>query len=294
MTDKTFRTMDDALLELLSGLLRFGDRVAPRGLGTTELLGYSFRLSNPRARRIGLRARQWKESLAVGEFCWHVSQSDSLDFIAYYTPTWGQFSEDGERIASSCYGKRIFAGGDRSQWARAKAALAFDAATRRAVLTLVDTEGDLAAARDIACVTSMQFLIRDGQLNCITTMRSCDVIWGLSYDVYFCTMLQELMAAQLGVELGWYQHICGSLHLYDKFTDWAAQIVADGLVSVADPMTPLENPGALPEFLAAEQALRRNDEDADARIVVLPEYWRTLAAPLRRLRRRRLDEKARG
>jgi len=287
MTPVTFRTMDEALLELLSKLLRDGQRASPRGFGTTELLGYGFRLSNPRARRIGLPGREWKESLAVGEFCWHLSQSDSLAFIAYYTPTWEQFSEDGERIVSSCYGKRIFGGGHRSQWQRVRGALAGDLATRRAVLTLVDTEGDLTSAKDVSCVTSMQFLARGGQLNCITTMRSCDVIWGLSYDVYFCTMLQELMAVQLGIELGWYQHSCGSLHLYDQFKPMATQIVSEGLVSEADPMASLDTPEALPGFLGVEEALRDNHANAAALVAALPEYWRALASPLRRLHNRR-------
>src|SRR5205823_10659221 len=102
-----FDTMDEALVGILAELLNGGERSAPRGRATVELLGHAFRLRDPRARRIALPARQWKESLAVGEFCWHLSQSDSLEFITYYTPAWERFSEDGRRIASSCYGKRI-------------------------------------------------------------------------------------------------------------------------------------------------------------------------------------------
>ena len=59
--------MDAALLGVLRDLLRHGESVAPRGLATRELLGFTFRLANPRARRIALPARDWKESLAIGE-----------------------------------------------------------------------------------------------------------------------------------------------------------------------------------------------------------------------------------
>jgi thymidylate synthase len=286
----TFDTMDQALLGILARLLGSGSAISPRGLATRELLSDSFRLANPRARRIALPSRGWKESLAVGELCWHLSKSDSVDVISYYAPVWAQFSEDGERISSSCYGKRIFGGAVPSQWDRARDALANDPASRRAVLTLVDTETDPTAAKDVSCITSIQFLLRGGRLHCITSMRSCDAIWGLCYDVYLCTMLQELMAAQLGVSLGWYDHVMGSLHIYEQFVPMAEQILTDGLTAVAEPMPPMEALNALPMFLAAESALRRNQAGAGALIEQLPAYWRTLAEPLRKLQRRRLTE----
>jgi thymidylate synthase len=282
----TYETMDEALVGVLTALLKEGASVAPRGAMTRELTGFTFRLANPRARRIALPARDWKESLAVGELCWHLSQSDSLEFLSYYTSTWEQFSDDGKRITSSCYGRRIF-GGNHSQWARARAALTSDPATRRAALSLVDPQADLTAAKDVSCITSIQFLLRSDRLDALTTMRSCDVMWGMCYDVYFCTMLQEFMAAELGVELGSYQHFAGSLHVYESFEDRARRIVREGLVRQALPMTPLDAPDVLPQFLAAEAALRENRDDADARVAKLPPYWRTLAAPLTRLRRRR-------
>ncbi|MDB4916368.1 MAG: thymidylate synthase [Gemmatimonadetes bacterium] len=291
MRSPTYATMDEALLGILGMLLHEGEPVAPRGAATRELLGFTFRLTNPRARRIALPARQWKESLAVGELCWHLSQSDLVDVISYYTPTWARFSDDGKRISSSCYGRRIF-GGPISQWERARETLKNDAATRRAVLTLVDPSADAIGAKDVSCITSIQFLVRNGALDAITTMRSCDVIWGLCYDVYFCTMLQELMAVELGVELGTYHHFAGSLHLYEAFEERAAQIVREGLAGQAEPMMPLEAPESLPQFLAAEAALREDRDEGDAQIQSLPTYWRSLAAPLIRLRRRRHGQEA--
>lgn len=282
--------MDEALLFLLGQLLYGGESVAPRGTPTRELVGTAFRLANPRARRITVPARRWKESLAVGELCWHLSQSDSVDFISYYTPTWERFSDDGKRIASSCYGRRIFSG-PNSQWNRVLAALRSDPASRRAVLTLVDVDANLSLAKDVSCITSLQFLLRDGALSAITTMRSCDVIWGLCYDVYFCTMLQELLAAELGVKLGWYQHEVGSLHLYEAFEEGATQIVREGVSTLAPAMDPLEAPEVLPQFLAAEAALRENREGAGDQVERLPRYWRSLAEPLMRLRRRRDGER---
>lgn len=290
MKPSAFHSTDEVLLYVLTALLREGREVSPRGVQTSELLGHSFRLLNPRARRISLPRRGWKESLAVGEFCWHLSQSNSVDALAYYTANWANYSEDGQRITSSCYGRRIFGGGIQSQWSRVKRALATDIATRRAVLALADTEVSLESAKDVSCLTAIQFIVRDGRLNCITTMRSCDVMWGLCYDVYLCTMLQELMAVEIGVEVGWYQHSCGSLHLYERFAEMAEQIANEGLVSVAPPMSPLTSPEFLPAFLEAEVAMRENRPDASEKVASLPEYWRELAIPLRRLQALRWPE----
>lgn len=275
-----FPSADEALLGVLTEILRSGITSSPRGRETREVLGFGFVLRNPRARLISLPARCWSESLAVGELCWHLSQSDDLDFVAYYAPKWQHFSDDGRSVSSSCYGKRIFGGGPDSQWGRVHQILAMDSSSRRGILTLVDEKSNLRAAKDVACISSIQFLVREGRLNCITTMRSCDAIWGLCYDLYFCTMLQEMMATQLNVNLGWYRHMCGSLHVYEQFYSMASRIVAEGLASNAEAMAPLTDLSALPQFLRLESALRKNLPGGLKLFEHLPDYWRTLAAPL--------------
>ena len=60
----------------------------------------------------------------------------------------------------------------------------------------------------------MQFLLRNGRLHLITTMRANDMYRGIVSDVFAFTFLQELMAAELGVEIGSYHHQVGSSHLY--------------------------------------------------------------------------------
>jgi hypothetical protein len=66
----------------------------------------------------------------------------------------------------------------------------------------------------VPCTLSLQFLIRDKRLNCIATMRSNDIVWGLTYDVFNFTMIQEYVAVKVGIPLGDYFHNAGSLHLY--------------------------------------------------------------------------------
>lgn len=63
---------------------------------------------------------------------------------------------------------------------------------------------------------SMQFLIREGKLNLIVCMRSNDIYLGFPYDIFNFSMFQEYIAGKLGVKLGEYIHVVGSLHYYKK------------------------------------------------------------------------------
>src|SRR5207247_7371212 len=100
----TFETVDQALIQIAKLILEEGETVFPRGLETREILGWRFRLINPRARTVNLRPRKWNAALAVGELCWHMAGSDSLEFISYYSKNWDSVSDDGEHIRGSCYG----------------------------------------------------------------------------------------------------------------------------------------------------------------------------------------------
>jgi thymidylate kinase len=47
-------------------------------------------------------------------------------------------------------------------------------------------------------------------------MRSNDIVLGFTYDIFAFTMFQEMMANELGLELGTYYHNVGSMHIYQK------------------------------------------------------------------------------
>ena len=109
---------------------------------------------------------------------------------------------------------------------RVRRLLRSDRATRRAVLYFNDALSHLALdCPDAACATSLQFLIRAGALDAVVCMRSNDVIWGLPYDVFLFTFLQEMMAVELDVEVGVYHHFAASLHLYSRQRSLASRVL---------------------------------------------------------------------
>jgi thymidylate synthase len=269
-------SLEEAQLWVLRAIVSDGRVANPRGTETTELLNASFSIKNPRSRCIINPARNWSLPLAIGELCWHLSGSDDLSFIAHYAPRWREFSEDGQKVYGSCYGKRIFKQGVTgiSQWDQLIELMRRDPMTRRAVLTFhempyasLDVE-----SKDVSCATSMQFFIRDDKLHAIVYMRSNDAILGLPYDIFLFTMIQEILSVTLGIELGEYHHIAGSLHLYDHHYELAAKMLETQSESYFE-MPVLVDVSEIPIFLVTEQSLR---QDSRREYKVQSGYWREL------------------
>ena len=83
--------------------------------------------------------------------------------------------------------------------------------SRRAVIQVFDAVDLTKPHKDIPCTCTLQLLLRDRRLHMLASMRSNDVFKGLPHDVFAFTMLQEIMARSLGVEIGTYKHAVGSL-----------------------------------------------------------------------------------
>lgn len=150
---------------------------------------------------------------AVGELLWYLSGNNKLDAIKRYSKAWESLSDDGETI-NSAYGYRIFEQFGFDQWEYVKDLLKKDPNTRQAVIHIKDASNK--PTKDTPCTVSLQFLLRNGQLNLTTYMRSNDIWLGFPYDVFSFTCMQIIMAFELGVEIGEYTHIAGSLHLYTR------------------------------------------------------------------------------
>jgi thymidylate synthase len=277
-----FDSMDAVQRWAFDRLLRSDLYAAPRGLPTRELLGQTFTLLDPRARMIKAPARRWSLPLAIGEFCWHASASIDVDALAYYAPRWRAFAQDGHTIRQSCYGHRIFGQNESgfSCWDALIALLRQDPESRRAIIDLSGTDRLSSAAVDVSCTSTFQVLIRNGRLHVIVQMRSNDAVWGLPYDVFLFTMLQEMLTELLGLELGTYMHGAGSLHLYERHAELAHRVLAD------PPPAPMAMPRMLPvseldRFLMAERAIRSGETPQP-----LSGYWDSLAQPLRDFARR--------
>ncbi len=194
---------------------------APRGMKIKEKLGVQFRIKNPRDRLPYIEARNFSLSYFVAETLWYMSGEDSTEWISHYAPFWKEISDDG-KTANSAYGARIFRRHDRIgnnqivQWDYVKEELRKDPDSRRAVIHIRTPDDSVHASKDVPCTLALQFFIRESKLHLHVNMRSSDIILGIAYDIPAFTTMQEVLANELGVELGEYVHTSNSLHCYER------------------------------------------------------------------------------
>jgi len=279
----SFDSIDDIQLFILEKLFSKGEIVTTRELKTLELCNINFCLEFPRNRNTYNPKRKWNYPLAIGEFAWHLSGSNNLDFIAYYARQWKKYSNDGEFISQSCYGHKIFkkTNSVESQWDRLIKLLKYDRYSRRAVLNLYESDQNIDYfAKDIACVNTVQFLIRNNKLDIIVNMRSNDIIWGLPYDIYLFTMLQERLSLELGVELGKYYHNVGSIHIYERHFSLGKDMLNEKMFSRAEELV-MDDIDSLPVFLNYEKIIRTSNISLeDIQSLLISQYWKSLLTQL--------------
>jgi len=276
----TADTIDDLLNKVYRRLLRkrgAGDIVPTKG-ANIEIYGALLMLRNPRAR---LSQSERKNTIfsCLGEFLWYLSGSDKLDFIQHYIKTYSDYSDDKETLFGA-YGPRLFGSENApNQVQNVIRTLQASSPSRRAVIQLFHGE-DLAKnlekrREDLPCTCTLHFTVRDHQLHTMVMMRSNDAFMGLPHDIFAFTMLQELIARSLGVEVGQYKHAVGSLHLYVTDTQSVLDYLDEGYQErVSMPPMPLGDPWpTVEEVLQAERMVRQGKQP---KVNDLPPYWADL------------------
>jgi thymidylate synthase len=219
-------------------VMKDGALVRPRGEPTREVLGVHLRLTRPRARLVHMPpARVLNPAFAAAEAVWVLSGSDE-PWIFDYNERLRAYADGG--VLRGAYGPRLRRwGGTVDQLRRVVELMQEDPDTRRAVIQLYDPLQDAAGHRDVPCTLAYRFHLRGGRLHMATTMRSQDVWYGLPYDLFTATVVHELVAEWLCVNLDVYDHHVDSLHIYERDLGLAADLPA-----VPDPveMTPLGLP----------------------------------------------------
>jgi thymidylate synthase len=178
------------------------------------------------------------------------------------------------------YGPRLFGQDENAQIRNVIALLKESPTSRRAVVQIFDrSDHEKPRFKDIPCTCTMQFLLRDGLLHMVVSMRSNDAYVGLPHDVFAFTMLQEMVARSLNAEPGKYLHNAGSLHVYDYSEESVRVYLDEGYQSTTDGMPPMP-PGdpwrRAEELVAAEAQIRAGVPYERVRLPTDP-YWADLA-----------------
>lgn len=269
------QTIDDVMRRVFQVILSDGEHISPSKGEATELRGVLLEITDPRA-RLSRTETRGKPFSCLGELCWYLAESNDLGFISYYLPDYDRYA-DGNTIFGA-YGPRLFNWNGLDQVRNVTNLLKAKRDSRQAVIQLFDAGDIVEKHNDVPCTCALQFLLRSEKLQMFTCMRSNDAYLGMPHDIFSFTMLQEIVARSLSVELGTYKHAVGSLHIYDRDLEDAKQYLQEGWQSTTSmPPMPEGDPWpAIKSLLEAESALRVAGSLAGMALAELDPYWEDL------------------
>lgn len=176
---------------------------------------------NPTQRVLINEKRDANPFFHLFEGLWIIGGCNDVKFLAQFNSRMAEYSDDGETFHAA-YGHRLRKAQHLDQIETVVNLLRMKPDTRQAVLQIWDARLDLAVpSKDIPCNDLIMLKIRDGKLNMTIANRSNDVIWGAygANAVHF-SMLQEYIADKVGVEVGVYNQVSDSYHVYTDNPQW--------------------------------------------------------------------------
>ena len=183
---------------------------------------------NPAQRVLISSARDANPFFHLMESLWILAGRDDVKFLSEFNKRMVDFSDD-TKTFNAPYGYRLrnqfFDSGGccLDQIEEVIDILADDPNSRQAVCQIWDTEDLNKDTRDKACNMSIVFRMRSQRLDMTVYNRSNDMIWGAyGANVVQFSMIQEYVAASLGVNMGTYSQVSNSFHVYTEGAAGAA------------------------------------------------------------------------
>lgn len=214
-------TVNIALHSGLALLLRQGERAESRNGPVITVPGpVTTMTKRPDCRVISADWRGENPFFHFVESLWMLAGRNDLAPLKTIVARMGNYSDDGGVTQPGAYGfrwRRHFAF-DQLDWAVNR--LQRDPNDRRVVVSMWDPKRDPAAAdrssADVPCNTVIYLLVRSGKLDMTVCCRSNDAVWGAhgANAVHF-SVLQEYLAARIGVGLGYLWQVSNNYHAYE-------------------------------------------------------------------------------
>ncbi len=214
--------VNDALRKGLDFLQDYGTPISVRGQSTIEAPGpVTTVYRRPLERVLFSPLRDANHFFHFFEALWILAGRDDVEFVSRFNSRIHEFSDNWITFHGA-YGFRLRRAHRFDQIDAIVHLLRRDPSTRRAVMTIWMPNKDAnVESNDIPCNTTVAFLARSGVLNMTVFCRSNDLIWGQSgANAVQFSMLQEVIAALVGVKVGIYYQISNSYHVYDQREDW--------------------------------------------------------------------------
>jgi len=190
-----------------------------RGGDTAEVLHTAISIGDPRQRWIASRSPALNPAFAIAEAIWIAVGRNDSEFLNYFNRSLPNYAGQGSTYHGA-YGFRLRRHFDFDQLDRGFRALAADPMSRQVALQIWDPRADLPEddgtprSKDIPCNVMALLKVRERRLVWTQIMRSNDLFRGLPHNIVQFTVLQEIVAGWLKLEVGPYNHLSDSLHLY--------------------------------------------------------------------------------
>lgn len=194
---------------------------AGRGGTTEEILHAGFTIQDPRQRWVVIRQPALNPAFAIAEVIWILNGRKDSAFLNFWNSKLPNYAGSGKEYHGA-YGFRLRRHFGVDQLERAYLALRNNPNGRQVVLQIWDSVNDLPdetgnpVNADIPCNIVSLLKVRSGRLEWMQIIRSNDLFRGVPYNFIQFTSIQEILAGWLGVEVGSYNQISDSLHLYSE------------------------------------------------------------------------------
>jgi thymidylate synthase len=219
------QTADEVWSQVADAFRNGEGALQPSRLGEMrEILHSAMSIREPRQRWTFSRFSPLNPAFAIAEIVWIINGRNDAGFLNYFNSRLPNFAGSDETYHGA-YGYRLRQNLGIDQLERAYQALSNNSSSRQIVLQIWDGRIDLPdscgkeAAPDIPCNIVSILKVRSGKLEWMQIMRSNDLYLGLPYNIIQFTTLQEVLAGWLGLELGEYNQVSNSLHVYQYDLD---------------------------------------------------------------------------
>lgn len=250
---RTYLTVNDALPDLARHVLNGEELGSRKGERVLERLHQQITLTEPWDRYPRLSLRKASLPAQIAETMWVLAGRNDIEWLSYYLPRAAEFSDDGETWRGG-YGPRLRRAGRPlteprlylDQLDAVVRELRANPTSRRAVIGIWDPVMDARREneepwKDVPCNDIITFQSRLGELHAHVFVRSNDLMWGWSgINAFEWSVLQEVIASILGIEVGTLTFSISSLHAYDRHWEKLRKIGAAYGNDLSEYMNPLE------------------------------------------------------
>ena len=219
-----------AYLDLVRLVLEQGTRKPSRtGIDTLSYFGAHYKVDLAHGFPL-LTTKEVNWASMLHELLWYLSGEDHIRNLRQHTRIWDAWADDAGNL-DTAYGRywRRFPSPYRDatgQWQVREVdqiqyvidTLRQEPSSRRLVVTAWEP-GNAGSSKLPPCHYSFVFNVQDQRLSCHLTQRSGDVALGIPYNLACYATLTQMLAQEVGLQVGCFSHTIVAAHIYTASAD---------------------------------------------------------------------------